>query len=108
MQIRKNPITINKGFVCLKCKKRVKPSTDGSCRNHCPHCLFSLHVDLDVPGDRLSECQGLMVPVGIEINKKKGTRIIHLCQLCGFKNFNRSASDDDWDLICKLSRIPQE
>lgn len=108
MHLRTNFITLNKGFVCKKCRKRVKKSDDGSCRNHCPFCLFSLHVDKTVPGDRLSECLGLMVPIGIELNKKKGIRIIHLCQTCGIKGRNRSASDDNYDLICQLSRIPRE
>jgi hypothetical protein len=100
-------IKINEGFKCKKCKKVVPPGEDGICRNHCTHCLYSLHVDLNVPGDRASECLGLMVPIGMEINKKKGVRVIHLCQKCGLKTFNRSAPDDNWDLICKLSRIPQ-
>jgi len=108
MQIRKNFIVINKGFVCKNCKKRVKKSEDGSCRNHCPYCLYSLHVDLEVPGDRLNPCKGLMMPIGLELNKKKGTRIKHMCKLCGEKSYNRSADDDNWDLICQLSRIPQE
>ena len=67
-----------------------------------------MHVDLKTPGDRLSECGGLMKPIGIELNKKKGTRIKFLCEICGIKNYNRIAPDDDWDLICQLSRIPQE
>ena len=48
-----------------------------------------------------------MKPVGVEMNKKKGVRIIHVCQKCGFKTKNRSAPDDNWDLICELSRVPQ-
>lgn len=108
MQTRKNPITVNEGFTCLRCKMPVKPQEGGSCRNHCPFCLWSLHVDLNTPGDRLNECKGLMKPVGIELNKKKGTRVIHVCQLCGIKAYNRIAPDDNWDLICQLSRIPQE
>lgn len=86
----------------------VKKNPDGGCRNHCPFCLYSMHVDLEVPGDRLSECGGLMKPIGIQMHKKKRTRLIHFCQQCGQKAYNRSASDDDWDLICELSRIPQE
>lgn len=104
----KNPITINEGFKCLKCGKKVPKHDGGSCRNHCPYCLYSLHVDATVPGDRMSECEGLMKPVGIELNKKKGVRIKHVCQKCGVKAYNRTAPDDDWDLICQLSRIPQE
>ena len=107
MYKRNNPITRNEGFTCAKCGKKVKPHDGGSCRNHCNYCLYSFHVDV-VPGDRLSECEGLMKPVGIQLNKKKVTRVIHVCQKCGIKTYNRSAPDDDWDLICELSRIPQE
>ncbi|PIZ71854.1 hypothetical protein COY07_04225 [Candidatus Peregrinibacteria bacterium CG_4_10_14_0_2_um_filter_43_11] len=99
---------INEGFTCEKCKKKVGSHKGGSCRNHCPFCLFSLHIDLNAPGDRLNECEGLMAPIGIEINKKKGVRLEHLCQKCGAKAFNRSAPDDNWDLICQLSRIPRD
>jgi hypothetical protein len=108
MHLRKNPITINEGFTCLKCKKEVGPNVDGSCRNHCPFCLWSLHVDKEVPGDRESECGALMQPIGMELNKKKGLRILHMCQQCSHKSYNRTASDDDYDLICELSRIPQQ
>lgn len=107
MHFRKNMIVKNKGFTCKKCKKKVGPHTGGSCRNHCPFCLYSLHVDLGVPGDRTCECQGLMVPVGTENHKKKGTRVIHVCQECGYKTRNCIAPDDYWDLICELSRVPQ-
>ncbi len=107
MNLRKNMIAANEGFTCLKCGKKVKPHEGGSCRNHCPFCLWSLHVDESVPGDRLSACQGLMAPIGLELNKKKGTRIEHLCQLCGKKIFNRQAPDDNMDLIVQLSRVPR-
>ena len=108
MHIKKNMIKNDEGFTCLRCKIDVDPHPDGSSRNHCPYCLYSLHVDSEVPGDRESECQGLMVPIGIELNKKKGTRIEHMCQKCGHRIYNKIASDDNWDLICELSRIPKE
>jgi ribosomal protein L37E len=108
MHLRRNFISINEGFVCKKCGKEVPPSNDGSCRNHCPLCLWSLHVDKEVPGDRESECMALMQPIGMEVSKRKGLRIHHMCQQCGHKSWNRSASDDNYDLICELSRIPQQ
>ncbi len=106
MHIRKNMIAANEGFKCANCKRIVEPATEGVCRNHCPFCLHSLHVDLDVPGDRANECRGLMAPIGMENNKKKGTRILHMCKSCGQKSYNRTAPDDDWNLICELSRRP--
>jgi len=107
MHIRKNMVENNEGFKCDNCKRVVGPHTGGSCRNHCPFCLHSLHVDLEIPGDRENECRSLMTPVGIQNNKKKGTRIIHVCRACGDKSYNRIAPDDDWELICRLSRVPQ-
>ena len=36
--------------------RTVVPEGAGSNhRNHCPNCLYSLHVDIE-PGDRESEC----------------------------------------------------
>ncbi len=104
--IRKNMIMANDGFKCANCKRIVDPHTAGSCRNHCPYCLFSMHVDESVPGDRASDCKSLMIPIAVELNKKKGTRLIHLCKSCGKKVYNRTAPDDDWELICSLSRVP--
>jgi hypothetical protein len=98
---------INEGFTCAKCERAVPPHAGGSCRNHCPFCLHSLHVDEKVPGDRLSDCQGVMAPIGFEQGRRKGPRLEHMCVTCGFKAFNPAAPDDDWELICQLSRIPR-
>lgn len=39
---------INEAFVCLECGKKV-PLADKTCRNHCPYCFVSQHVDADIP-----------------------------------------------------------
>lgn len=95
----------NIGFNCANCGKTVTALTNGSYRNHCPHCLFSLHVDR-IPGDRSSDCQGLMKPISIRWNSKKGYQIVHLCELCGSKKVNRIATDcnmpDNMDIILRL------
>ena len=49
----------NTGFACVHCTLPVPANTDGHYRNHCPYCLWSLHVD-DLPGDRASECRAPM------------------------------------------------
>ena len=61
---------IDEGFVCEHCGKKVEP-LGYSCRNHCPECLYSKHVDIN-PGDREETCHGLLEPIDIEINSKKG------------------------------------
>ena len=54
----------NTGFVCQNCGAEVAPQNVSE-RNHCPHCLYSLHVDLNVPGDRKSVCHGKMKPIAV-------------------------------------------
>nr|WP_321573625.1 RNHCP domain-containing protein [Enterococcus gallinarum] len=45
-------------FICEECGRPVNPENAGSQhRNHCPHCLTSLHADT-LPGDRASLCKG--------------------------------------------------
>ena len=79
----------NTGFVCAQCGAAVQPLTNGSYRNHCPHCLWSVHVD-EVPGDRASPCRGLMEPVGLT-RSKKHMQIVHRCLRCGASRANRIA-----------------
>ncbi len=80
----------NQGFVCANCGLKVLPLTNGSYRNHCPQCLHSLHVD-QVPGDRASDCGGLMRPVGLKYCGAKGYQIVHRCVVCGAVRANEVA-----------------
>lgn len=94
----------NTGFVCDYCYSPVKPLENGSYRNHCPYCLHSKHLD-DIPGDRASQCLGLMKPIGRTIHSKKGIQIIHQCQDCGHIMVNKIAEGlegDDIDIIISL------
>ena len=47
---------IDEEFECENCGKQV-PKLGYSCRNHCPYCLHSKHVDVN-PGDRSEKCHG--------------------------------------------------
>ncbi len=79
----------NTGFVCAHCCNVVKLLTNGSYRNHCPWCLWSVHVDRK-PGDRAAQCRGLMEPIDIQRNKK-GWQIVLKCCRCGVVRANRVA-----------------
>ena len=93
-------------FRCCHCKQIVSiHSMMGTMhRNHCPHCLWSKHVDTK-PGNRQSDCHGSMQPLGFTLKHngydKYGNRrlddimIIHLCVKCGEFNINRIAADDN-------------
>lgn len=97
------PVSINEGFICQNCGAANPPATQ-TCRNHCRNCLFSLHVDEKVPGDRASTCHGRMEPVGLDQNSKKGFIILHKCLKCAYENRNFKAEDDNFDAIIKLSQ----
>ncbi len=65
----------NDTFTCKVCGRVCTPQNAGSDhRNHCPNCLSSLHVD-EEPGDRASDCGGIMEPVAVWV--RKGRRMGH-------------------------------
>jgi hypothetical protein len=82
-------------FICEQCGANVELLQKGSYRNHCPHCLWSKHVDLEGPGDRQSTCGGLMRPVHLDQRSGKGWIIVHECTLCKKRIPNIAAPDDD-------------
>jgi len=98
----------NTGFTCAYCGKKVLALTNGSYRNHCPACLYSLHVD-EMPGDRASNCRGLMEPVGVKFHSNKGLQLVHQCTKCGDVAVCRSATDtvqpDDVSALCRLINL---
>jgi DNA-directed RNA polymerase subunit RPC12/RpoP len=91
---------LDENFICENCGKDVS-TLEYSARDHCPYCLYSKHVDI-LPGDRKSECKGLMMPIGIE--KHKNTyKIVYKCLKCHATHKNIMAKDDNFDLIISLS-----
>ncbi|MFR2534505.1 MAG: RNHCP domain-containing protein [Clostridia bacterium] len=92
---------IDEEFICDNCGKLVK-KLGYSCRDHCPYCLHSKHVDI-FPGDRAQTCHGELEPIGLEINSKKGYVIIFRCKKCGETRKNKAATDDDKELLISLS-----
>jgi ribosomal protein L40E len=104
--MRKNFIHINEGFICKKCGENNPPSKK-TCRNHCKKCLHSLHVDKDVPGDRLSTCKALMEPVFIDQKAKKGFIVFHKCTKCGKMIPNKVSDDDNQEELIRISSNPK-
>ena len=92
-------------FVCEHCGKKVSKLGYTS-RDHCPYCLYSKHVD-NMPGDREEDCKGLLKPVQVELDSKRGYVIIYKCEKCGAIRKNKAAIDDDKDLLIKLTVYDQ-
>lgn len=100
---KRNFVMKNEKFICENCGRKNE-KLKGGCRNHCRFCLYSKHVDKKIPGDRESKCQGIMEPIDVDSNNKKGYVIIHCCKKCGVKTRNKYAFDDDFDAIITLSK----
>lgn len=89
-------------YACGNCGETI---AGGRYNNHCPHCLWSKHLDDKVPGDRASQCQSLMKPVGV-IQKSGTWRIVHQCLGCKKNTVIDSIPEDNIDLIIELSQSP--
>ncbi|OEF98692.1 RNHCP domain-containing protein [Desulfuribacillus alkaliarsenatis] len=92
MSERRKTKHINEAFTCENCDAEVPPIIGGGCRNHCPFCLVSKHVD-NIPGDRQCMCNGLLMPIDIEYTSAKGYMIIHKCDRCGMVKRNKTVMD---------------
>ena len=93
-------------FICKVCGRPVVSAGAGSNhRNHCPNCLSSLHLDIE-PGDRASDCGGIMEPVGVWVRKNGEWAIIHRCKRCGHLSSNRVAADDNPMKLMSIAMKP--
>lgn len=84
-------------FTCEHCGVAV---VGNGYTNHCPGCLWSKHVDL-FPGDRLRECQALMMPVIVE-NIKGKFRVTHECTKCKIRKVNNLLANDSMDVALAI------
>ena len=93
-----NMKTINEAFDCIWCGKKIPPAKK-TCRNHCPYCFTSLHVDGDVPWDRDTNCHGIMKPVELDFKMSGGSKILFQCITCCKQHRNKVADDDKLDKL---------
>ena len=93
-------------FTCKNCGWQVSPQGAGSDhRNHCPNCLHSLHLDQE-PGDRSSDCGGIMEPISVWIRNRGEWALIHRCKCCGQIHSNRIAADDNPAKLLSIAMKP--
>lgn len=85
-------------FTCTQCGQFVHG--DGY-TNHCPHCLWSRHVDIN-PGDRAAQCGGMLQPIAIETRNNQYI-LIHRCQTCGIIRRNKTAPNDNFEALLALA-----
>ncbi len=93
-------------FICMHCGLSVS-ALGYTSRNHCPRCLYSLHLD-NQPGDRQNPCGALMRPISVETDPRRGYIILHKCTKCGEIKRNKAAHEakeqpDDISLLISLT-----
>lgn len=86
-------------FTCARCSRDVKGT---GFTNHCPGCLWSMHVDVE-PGDRAAACGGLMKPISIRV-ERDAYRVYHRCETCGKEMSCKTSADDDFEMILRVSK----
>ena len=94
-------------FRCRQCGLDVPTFAPGTAhRNHCPNCLWSRHLDDDVPGDRDAECGSSMEPIAISVRGDGEWVIVHRCSGCDELHLNRIAGDDNPLILLRLAVKP--
>jgi len=93
-------------FRCRRCGLGVGARASGTRhRNHCPACLWSVHVD-ERPGDRASPCGGGMEPIAVWARPDGEWALVHRCGSCHALRVNRVAGDDDATALLALAAAP--
>jgi hypothetical protein len=88
-------------FACGHCHREIHGN---GYTNHCPHCLWSRHVDV-YPGDREETCQALMAPVAA-LTRGDAYVIAHRCTRCARIRHNKSAPADSRAALTCLLGLP--
>lgn len=105
---------VDSAFTCTHCHCPVSSDRFQSGvrnRNHCPYCLWSRHLDLNKPADRLCACKAGMQPIGLTIKPSRNKygagqggelMLIHICTGCRKISINRIAADDNPSLLLEI------
>ena len=109
------------GFACSHCNEwaTIDEHIGTHNRNHCPHCLWSKHLDKSKSGDRKSDCKNGMEPIALTfkaegIDKYRNERnigelmIIHECKGDDVIRINRIANDDNAHVVLDVFHFGQE
>ncbi|MEM0106828.1 MAG: RNHCP domain-containing protein [Candidatus Micrarchaeaceae archaeon] len=99
---QKRFIKRKENFICKHCGMHIKGN---GYTDHCPYCLWSLHVDIN-PGDRQSNCGGLMKPIRT-IYENSSIIIYYKCTKCNIMKRVKAAKDDNEELLYALANKKQ-
>ncbi len=86
-------------FNCAHCGAVVRGN---GYTNHCPHCLWSRHVDNN-PGDRAATCGGMMKPIMVETAGDSFV-ITHQCVICGKQKRQHTTDNDSIEAVITIAQ----
>ena len=93
-------------FRCHHCRREGSGAAWGTNhRNHCPWCLWSVHVD-ERTDDRESACGGGIEPIAIWVRDGSEWALVHRCGTCDTLRVNRIAGDDNEPARLSLAARP--
>ncbi len=99
----RTPAETPEEFRCARCGWRISATAAGTRhRNHCPQCLWSVHVD-NRPGDRVAACRAAMEPIAVWVQPDGEWALVHRCSDCGAVRTNRIAGDDNPAALMSLA-----
>lgn len=87
-------------FTCIMCSKHIEGT---GYTNHCPYCLYSIHIDV-YPGDRQEQCHGIMKPIDIVTRGGEPVDVIHQCQKCFITKTNKLSEGDSMDAVITIMK----
>ncbi len=80
-------------FICEHCGRAVPAVAPGARRrSHCPHCLWSLHVQTQ---PERTDCSGPMEPVAVSTESGGTWSLVHRCRRCATTHVHPIAVDDN-------------
>ena len=93
-------------FTCTRCGKKVPAEAPGTeHRNHCPWCLWSVHLDVQA-GDRAAGCGGDLEPIAVWARRNGEWAVVYSCRECGAVRAGRIAGDDNELALMSLAVRP--
>jgi hypothetical protein len=103
---RRHPASEPSLVRCQHCRAEIVAAAAGTRhRNHCPHCLWSVHLD-ERPGDRRSACRAGMEPIAIWVRGDGEWALLHRCCGCHAVRVNRIVRDDNECALLSLAARP--
>lgn len=99
----KNFIRVTENFTCAVCGQKVKGN---GYTDHCPECLWGKHVDKLIPGDRSSDCLGLMEPIWAEFCQNQW-RVGYKCCNCNHIFSVKAAQQDNKEKLFSLLKLKE-